>query len=124
MKRREEEMEKIIRISNKDYRMKASALTQFTYRDETGRSFLTDLQKLTELKDIGSDFTSNIDVLDNVSNLLLKIAYIMVREADKNQTTNFEEFLGGIENLYDDTTWIQEVLELACSPLSRQLQNN
>ena len=117
-------MEKIIRISNKDYRMKASALTQFTYRDETGRSFLTDLQKLTELKDIGSDFTSNIDVLDNVSNLLLKIAYIMVREADKNQTTNFEEFLGGIENLYDDTTWIQEVLELACSPLSRQLQNN
>lgn len=117
-------MEKIIRISNKDYRMKASALTQFTYRDETGRSFLTDLQKLTELKDIGSDFTSNIDALDNVSTLLLKIAYIMTREADKNQATNFEEFLGGIENLYDDTKWIQEVLELACSPLSRQLQNN
>ena len=117
-------MEKIIRISNKDYKMKASALTQFSYRNETGRSFLTDLQKLTELKDIGEDFSSNIEALDSVSDLILKIAYIMAREADKSQATNFEEFLGGIENLYDDTNWIQEVLELACSPLSRQLQNN
>lgn len=117
-------MEKIIRISNKDYKMKASALTQFSYRNETGRSFLTDLQKLTELKDIGEDFSQNIEALDSVSDLILKIAFIMVREADKSQTTNFEEFLGGIENLYDDTNWIQEVLELACSPLSRQLQNN
>ncbi len=117
-------MEKIIRISNKDYKMKASALTQFSYRNETGRSFLTDLQKLTELKDIKEDFASNIEALDNVSDLLLRMAYIMVKEADKSQATNFEEFLGGIENLYDDTNWIQEVLELACSPLSRQLQNN
>lgn len=117
-------MEKIIRISNKDYKMKASALTQFSYRNETGRSFLTDLQKLTELKDIGEDFTSNIEALDNVSDLLLRMAYIMSKEADKSQATNYEEFLGGIENLYDNTSWIQEVLELACSPLSRQLQNN
>lgn len=117
-------MEKIIRISNKDYRMKASALTQFSYRNETGRSFLTDLQKLTELKDLGEDFNSNIDALDRVSDLLLKMAYIMTREADKSQVTNYEDFLGGIESLYDDTKWIQEVLELACSPLSRQIQNN
>ncbi len=117
-------MEKIIRISNKDYKMKASALTQFSYRNETGRSFLTDLQKLTELKDIGEDFNSNIDALDRVSDLLLKMAYIMTREADKSQITNYEDFLGGIESLYDDTKWIQEVLELACSPLSRQIQNN
>lgn len=117
-------MEKIIRISNKDYKMKASALTQFSYKNETGRSFLTDLQKLTELKDIGEDFSSNIEALDNVSELILQVAYIMIREADKTQATNFEDFLGGIENLYDNTTWIQEVLELACSPLSRQLQNN
>lgn len=117
-------MEKIIRISNKDYKMKASALTQFSYKNETGRSFLTDLQQLTELKNIGEDFASNIQALDNVSELILQIAYIMVREADKSQATNFEDFLGGIENLYDNTTWIQEVLELACSPLSRQLQNN
>ncbi len=117
-------MERIIRISNKDYKMKASALTQFSYRNETGRSFLTDLQKLTELKDLGNDLTSNMNALDNVSELLLKIAFIMTKEADKNQVTNYEEFLGSIESLYDDTKWLQEVLELACSPLSRQLQTN
>ena len=117
-------MEKIIRISNKDYRMKASALTQFSYKNETGRSFLNDLQKLTELKDLGNDYSKNIDALDSVSELLLKMAFIMTREADKNQVTNYEEFLGGIENLYNNTNWIQEVLELACSPLSGQLQTN
>ena len=112
-------MEKIIRISTKDYKMKASALTQFSYKNETGRSFLNDLQTLTELKD-------NVDMnaLDNVTELVLKIAFIMAKEADKTQATNYEEFLGGIESLYDDTNWIQEVLELACSPLSRQLQTN
>lgn len=117
-------MEKKITISKKDYQMKASALTQFSYRNETGRSFLTDLQKLTELKGLGEDLVSNIDAIDNVIDLILKIAYIMVREADKSQTNNYEEFLSGIDSLYDDTLWIQEVLELACSPLSRQLQNN
>ncbi len=117
-------MEKTIKISNKEYKMKASALTQFSYKDETGRSFLTDLQKLTELKDIENDFEKNIDALENVSTLVLKMAYIMTREADKSQVANYEEFLGGIESLFDDTQWIQEVLELACSPLSRQIQAN
>lgn len=117
-------MEKNIKISNKEFKMKASALTQFSYRNETGRSFLTDLEKLTELKNIGDDLSTSIDALDNVSELLLKMAFIMAREADKNQAANYEEFLGSIENLYDNTSWIKEVLELACSPLSRQIQNN
>jgi len=111
-------MEKIIRISNKDYKMKASALTQFSYKNETGRSFLSDLQKLTN---IDSD---NVETLDNVTELILKMAYIMIKEADKNQVVNYEEFLGNIENLYDETAWIEEVLQLACTPLSRQLQAN
>mgnify|MGYP003303889426 CR=1 FL=1 len=50
-------MEKIIRISGRDYKMKASALTQFSYKNETGRSFLTDLQKLTELKDMKEEYS-------------------------------------------------------------------
>jgi len=98
--------------------MKASALTQFSYKNETGRSFLSDLQKLTN---IDSD---NVETLDNVTELILKMAYIMIKEADKNQVVNYEEFLGNIENLYDETAWIEEVLQLACTPLSRQLQAN
>lgn len=111
-------MEKIIRISNKDYKMKASALTQFSYRNETGRSFLTDLQKLTSITE------SSFDAIDEVSELVLKMAYIMIREADKNQVTNYEEFLSNIDDLFGNPEWLQQVLELACSPLSRQIQNN
>ena len=113
-------MERIIKISNKDYKMKASALTQFSYKNETGRSFLKDLQKLTSLnsKDI------DMDTLDEIAELVLKVAYVMVREADKTQITNYEDFLSNIENLYDNIDWINDVLELACSPLSGQLQKN
>lgn len=110
-------MERIIRIANKDYKMKASALTQFSYKDETGRSFLSDLQKLTAIKE-----NANIDVLDDLTDVVLKIAYIMVKEGDKTQVQDYNEFLSQIDNLYDDADWIQEVLTLACSPLSRQLQ--
>lgn len=111
-------MEKIITISNKDYKMKASALTQFSYKNETGRSFLKDLQKLTSVD------LDNIDALDDITELILKVAYVMVKEADKTQATNYEDFLSHIENIYTDITWITEVLELACSPLSGQLQTN
>ena len=111
-------MEKIIRICNKDYKMKASALTQFSYKNETGRSFLKDLQKLTTIN------TEDVDALDNITELVLKIAYVMAKEADKSQITNYEEFLGNIESLYENIDWINQVLELACSPLSGQLQKN
>ena len=70
-------MEKKIRISEKDYQMKASALTQFSYKNETGRSFLTDLQKLTELKGLGEDLVSNIDAIDNVIDLILYIHFFL-----------------------------------------------
>lgn len=111
-------MEKIIRISTKDYKMKASALTQFAYKNETGRSFLNDLQELTKLQGNVEDIAN----IDNVVELVLKVAYTMIKQADKNQVVNYEDFLDGIDSLFDDTTWISEVLELACSPLSRAIQ--
>lgn len=111
-------MERIIKISNKDYKMKSSALTQFSYKNETGRSFLNDLQKLTNVN------TEDTEKLDEFTELILKVAYIMTKEADKSQVTNYEDFLSNIESLYDNADWINEVLELACSPLSGQLQKN
>ena len=119
-------MEKIITISDKNYQMKASALTQFSYKDFTGRSFLKDLQDLIKLKDNKDEL--NVDSLDKVTELLLKIAYILVKEADSEhkttQATDYNSFLGGISNLYDNEKWIYEVLELACTPISGQLQVN
>lgn len=115
-------MEKIITISNKVYTMKSSALTQFSYKNETGRSFIKDLQTLSGIN------PEDGEQIDEITELVLKVAYIMVKEADKahntNQATNYEGFLANIESLYDNMDWISEVLELACSPLSGQLQTN
>lgn len=113
-------MEKIIKIGNKDYKMKASAFTQFAYKNSTGRSFLSDIQKLVELKK--GKVEEDLSKIDGVTELVLRIAYTMVTEADKNQVINYEEFLRGIDSLYDDTSWLEDVILLACSPLSGQLQ--
>ena len=66
-------MERIIKISNKDYKMKASALTQFSYRNETGRSFLKDVQKLAEIDE------NDMDAIDELTELILKVAYVMIK---------------------------------------------
>ena len=112
-------MEKIIRIDTKDYKMKASAYTQFAYKNETGRSFLNDIQQLT--KYVNND-SIDINSLDEVSELLLKVAYVMIKEADSAQVSDFDSFLKGIESLYDNIDWITEVITLGCTPISRQLQ--
>jgi len=116
-------MEKVITISNKNFSMKSSALTQFSYKDFTGRSFLNDLQDLTKMHDKKNP---SIDDLDNVTELILKIVFILIKEYDNkyntNQITDYQDLLSQIDNLYDNTEWLYQVLELACSPISRQLQ--
>ena len=116
-------MEKVITISNKNYKMKSSALTQFSYKDFTGRSFLNDLQELVKLKDQKKN-SFDMEDLDNVTKLILNIAYILVKEADSSQAVDYNTFLSQIDNLYDDEKWIYEVLELACNPISGRLQIN
>lgn len=116
-------MKKIIKIGDQEYTMNASALTQFSYKDETGRSFLKDIKELVKLQD--KEITlEDLDVLDDISNLVLPLAYVMIREADSTQVGDYKSFLKSINNLYDDVSWLEEVILLACSPISRQLQNN
>ena len=117
-------MEKIITISNKDYKMKASAMTQFNYKNETGRSFLKDLQRLSSIKFDNLSEEESIEELENITELTLKVAYTMIKQADNNQVVNYEDFLDNISDLYGQTDWINQVIELACSPLSGQLQKN
>ena len=65
-----------------------------------------------------------IGQMEDVIELLLQIAYIMIEEADPTQVTTFEEFLKGIDGLFDETAWVNEVIELAASPISRGLQTH
>lgn len=112
---------KIIKIAGNNFKMTSSAYTQFAYRNLTNRSFLSDIQKLVELQK-KEDF--KIEDLDQVIDLILEIAYVMINEADKTQANTYEDFLKSLkEPLFDDKDWIMEVITLACLPLSGQLQN-
>lgn len=113
-------MRKIINIGGKDFNMKASAYTQFAYKNETGRSLLGDMNTFSKMDLDNPD----LEMLDQITEIVLKMAYVMCLEDGTNDIKNYEEFLKGIDNLYDDQKWIEEVVSLATSPLSRQLQIN
>ncbi len=113
-------MKKVVKISGKEYTMKSSAYTQFKYKDNTGRKMLKDLQDLAKLQDAEQDEV--LEGIDDLTEVLLKMAYVMIEEADSSQVKSYDEFLKQIENLYEDTDWMNEVIELATSPISRGVE--
>jgi len=110
-------MKRIIKIGNKEYEMKSSAYTQFKYKNDTGRKLLKDLQSLTQLQD--KEESETIASIDDLTDIVLRISYVMIEEADPSQVTTFEDFLKGIDGLFDNTEWINEVISLAVAPISR-----
>ena len=114
-------MKKIVNIGGKDYTMQSSALTQFKYRDMTGRKLMQDINKIKDLREKGDDILA---VLDDFLEILLQITYVMIVESDAKQVNSFEDFLKGIEKLFDDTKWVDEVIDLAVTPISGGNQGN
>lgn len=110
-------MRKIITISGKEYTMQSSAWTQFKYKNDTGRRMLQDLRDISKLQEADED--TMLNGVDDLTEILLKMAYVMIEEADPNQVKSYDDFLKSINSLYEDTNWINEVVELATSPLSR-----
>lgn len=110
-------MRKVITISGKEYTMKSSAYTQFKYKDITGRRMLKDLQDLGKLQNAAEE--EMIEGIDDLTEIILKMAFVMIEEADSKQVSSYEEFLKSIDNLYENTDWMNEVIELATSPISR-----
>lgn len=110
-------MKKIVKIGNNEYSMKSSAYTQFKYKNDTGRKMLEDLQGLTALQN--KEESELIGSIEDLTEIVLRMAYIMIDEADSNQVKSFDDFLKSIDGLYDSTEWINEVIELATSPFSR-----
>lgn len=113
-------MKKIISIDGKEYTMKSSAYTQFAYKDMTGRSLLKDIQNISSIAD---KIETDMSVIDEITEPLLNISYVMIQEADSNQVKSKEEFYKSIESMYDNYDWINEVLSLVINTYSRQLQN-
>lgn len=110
-------MKKIVNISGKEYTIKSSAYTQFKYKDETGRKMLKDLQDLAKLQNANEE--EMLECLDDLTEIILKMAYVMIEEADSTQVKSYEEFLKSIDNIYEKTDWINDVVEVATSPISR-----
>ena len=113
-------MKKIITIDGKEYEMKSSAYTQFAYKNLTGRSLLKDIQNISSIADKIQD---DMSLIDEITEPLLDISFIMIQEANPDQVKTKEEFYKSIDSVYDDNAWIQEVMTLAINPLSGQLQN-
>lgn len=115
-------MIKTIKLGGKEYQMKASAYTQFAYKNETGRSFLDDISKLTQLKDIGSeDIMKSLNSLEPLINIILDVSYIMINEATPNTFNNRDEFYKSIDSILDDENInsITDIISLALSPIYR-----
>lgn len=114
-------MKKIINIGGKDYTMQSSALTQFKYRDMTGRRLMQDIDTIKELRSNKEDL---LNILDELLEILLQMTYVMIVESDEKQVGSFEDFLKGIEKLFDNTKWFDDVIELALTPISGGNQGN
>lgn len=118
-------MRKSIKIGDKEFVMQSSAYTQFKYKNDTGRSLIKDLteigKKYEKTQFNEEQALDNFDEFEDFIMLSLRIAYIMCLEA-KSVNCSFEDFLMQIDDYIGDTNWISEVVELAISPLSRNLQ--
>lgn len=117
-------MRKNIKIGDIEYEMSASAYTQFKYKNDTGRGLLKDLTEFSKKyeKYDENDMFKNIDSLDDTMNLVLRLAYVMITEANNKQVGTFEDFLKKTDNYLENSDWIAEVVELATSPLSGNIQ--
>lgn len=115
-------MKKIINISGKDYSMQSSAYTQFKYKNDTGRKLMQDINKITDMRTNNKD--DILTDLDDMLEILLQITYTMIEEADPKQVGSFDEFLRNTDNLFEDSKWFDEVIELAVSPISRGSKAN
>lgn len=113
-------MKKIVTIGDKEYSMKSSAYTQFKYRNDTGNKMLEDITKISKMKDLSEE--GQASSTEDLIEMLLRMAYIMIEEADSSQVTTFEAFLKSIDGLFDHTEWVNDVIELATSPISRGIQ--
>jgi len=110
-------MQKVITISNQKYTIKSSAWTQFKYKNDTGRNLLSDLQALQK-KIEGKSESELIASLDDMLGVLMRITYNLIEEAGDDKVKSYEDFLKNVDDLFSDTQWLIDTLEVAIAPLS------
>ncbi len=121
-------MVKTIKIGSNEYNMKSSAFTPFKYKSDYGTDLLKDIGKLnTKNKEI-SKLPKNqqdeawLNELSDILEMALRIAYTMITEYKKDFKP-YENWLEEIDNLFNNTEWIKEVMELAMSTFRGRVSN-
>ena len=98
-------MEKVIKIGDKDVKLRSSAATYIKYRRVFKEDLFKTLQDMT--KEIGED--GNIP--DGAVAVLLQAAFIMAGQADPKMTNDIDTWLEQFE-LMDSINGIQGVFEM------------
>lgn len=123
-------MIKTIKIGSKNYDMKASAFTMFSYKNETGRDILKDIKAINEIYSKIESLPEEeremawLGEFQSIIEIALKMSYVMALEFNP-KLGDYKDFLKGIDTLSDDNMgWIQEVLGLAINPLFGRIQSS
>lgn len=120
-------MVKSINIGGNDYVMKSSAFTPFKYKNDYGKDLLKDVgllnKKNREINKLKKDEQEDawLSEFTEIVEMGLRMAYTMITEYDKTFKP-YDEWLGEIDSLFDNTDWLMEVMELAMSTFQRKLQ--
>lgn len=112
-------MEKIIKVGDKEVKMRASALVPRLYRFKFGRDMIADMNKLKrayqKAADLPEDATeeekqdAQLTVLDLT--IFENTAFIMAKHADSNQPDNPDEWLDQYE-MFSIYEVLPQILEL------------
>lgn len=112
-------MKRELNIMGKVYEVQTSAYTPFLYKKVFKSGFLSDIQKLSEIKIEDDKVVGNIDDFFEV---ILQVAYILILGANKNFMA-FDEWVSSHESLNMSDTWVAEVTELAVTSFLGQGTN-
>ncbi len=122
-------MLKTIKIGSKNYDMKSSAWTPFKYKNEYGKDLLKEIGKLNKINGSINKLpkeeqdTAWLSEFSEILEMALRMAYTMITEQNKD-FMSYQNWLEGIDDLFDDNTWISEVMELAMSTFRGRVPNN
>lgn len=116
-------MEKKLKICGQEYDAKASFLTQVKYYEQFGKDFAEAIANINDrLVSLSKEKESinYIRVFGAISIDATRLAYVMIKEANPT-FMEYEEWIGQLDGLYDETEWISEVVKLGFSVFRRTL---
>jgi len=123
-------MVKTITIGSKEYNLKSSAFTMFSYKNQTGRDFLQDINSLNDkVKEINKlpkeeQNSAWLNEFSSIMEIALKLTHIMITEQDRT-FKSYDEWLKELDNLMGEgNSWLQEVLEVGIAPFFGRIQNS